>query len=40
MFDFCVSNDMREKKEKWRISTYILAYLLTVIAKKLKINVD
>ena len=42
MFEFSVSKDMKNKnkKDKWRIPTYLLAYLLTLIAKDLKISVE
>ena len=44
MFEFSVSKDMENynKKDKRRISTHLLAYLLTLINifKELKINVE
>ena len=43
MFEFSVSKDTEKKKEKNNekiISTYLLAYLLTLIDKELKISVE
>ena len=41
MFEFCVSKDMKKKKNgKRRIPAYLLAYLLTLIVKELKISVE
>ena len=42
MFEFSASKDIREKEksDKRRITTYLLAYLLTLIIKKLKISVE
>ena len=41
MFDFSVNKDIKKNNnDKKRIPTYLLAYLLTLIVKKLKINVE
>jgi hypothetical protein len=41
MFEFSVSKDMKRKNNDKRIiSAYLLAYLLTLIIKKLKIIVE
>ena len=41
MFEFSVSKYMKKKKnDKRRIPTYLLAYLLTLIVNKLRINVE
>ena len=40
MFEFSVSKDMKKKIDKRRIPTYLLAYLLTLIVKELKISVE
>jgi hypothetical protein len=42
MFEFSVNKDMgknKNKNRKRRILTYLLAYLLTLIVKELKISV-
>ena len=40
-FEFSVSKDMKKNNNiKRRVSTYLLAYLLTLIVKKLKISVE
>ena len=42
MFEFSVSKDMKNKNnnDKRRIPTHLLAYLLTLIVKELKISVE
>ena len=41
MFEFSVSKDMKKNNDdKRRIPTYLLAYLLTLVANKLKISVE
>ena len=41
MFEFSVSKDMKlNKNDKRRIPTYLLANLLTLIIKELKISVE
>ena len=43
MFEFSVTKDMKQKdnnNDKRRIPTYLLAYLLTLIVNKLRINVE
>ena len=41
MFEFSVSMDMeKNNNDKRRIPTYIMAYLLTLIIKELKIGVE
>ena len=42
MFDYSVSKDMKRKinDDKRRIPTYLLAYLLTLFVKELKIIVE
>jgi hypothetical protein len=42
VFEFSVSKDLGKKNSnnKRRIPTYLLAYLLTLIVKKLKISVE
>ena len=40
MFEFSVNKNMIKNIDKRRIPTYLLAYLLTIIAKKLKIIVE
>ena len=42
MFEFSVSMDMikNNNNDKRRISTYLLAYILTLIFKEMKISVE
>ena len=42
MLDYSVSKDMKRKinDDKRRIPTYLLAYLITLIVKELKISVE
>ena len=44
MFEFSVNKDKKKKiknqNDKRRIPTYLLAYLLTLIVKELKISVE
>ena len=43
MFEFSVGKDMKKGEktnDKRRIPTYLLAYLLTLIVKELKISVE
>ena len=42
MFEFTTNKDMkiRVNNDKKRIPTYLLAYLLTLIVKELKISVE
>jgi hypothetical protein len=42
LFEFSVNKDMQNKKQKGQLSnsTYLLAYLLTLIVKKLKISAE
>ena len=40
MFQFSVSKDMKKNNDKRRFPTYLLANLLTLIIKELKISVE
>ena len=40
MFEFSVNKDMKKNNDKRRIPRHVIEYLLTLIIKNLKINVE
>ena len=40
MFEFSVSKDMKKNNDKRRIPIYLLANILTLIFKELKVSVE